>query len=60
MAVQLKNRLEGDLKIVVPLIELLRGPSVEQLLPAVLAAMQKRTDLPCESGDAAAWEEGSL
>jgi acyl transferase domain-containing protein/acyl carrier protein len=60
MAVQLKNRIEADLKIVIPMIEFLNGPSVEQLLPAVLTAMQGSMGSPCGRGDAAAWEEGSL
>ena len=35
MAVQLKNRIETDLGVVVPMIEFLQGPSVEQLVSSV-------------------------
>jgi acyl transferase domain-containing protein len=60
MAVQLKNRIEGDLRVVVPMMAFLQGPSVDELLPLVLSAI--------ESGDSASlaghapepWEEGTL
>lgn len=62
MAVQLKNRIESDLGIVVPMIQFLQGPSVEELTETVLAGLASggaggeapRQEL------AEAWEEGSL
>jgi acyl transferase domain-containing protein len=65
MAVQLKNRIESDLGAVVPMIQFLQGPSVEQLVSSVLDAVESRpVDAPAEAEAAAqmagAWEEGSL
>jgi acyl carrier protein len=60
MAVQLKNRIETDLGIVVPMIDFLQGPSVEQLVPSVCAAVQSSSPPIQEAGDAVVWEEGSL
>jgi hypothetical protein len=47
------------------MIQFLQGPSVEQLVPPVLDAVESRpADAPVEAGSAAlmagAWEEGSL
>jgi len=39
MAVQLKNQIETDLCAVVPMILFLQGPSVDQLVSPVLAAL---------------------
>jgi acyl transferase domain-containing protein/acyl carrier protein len=57
MAVQLKNRVESDLGVVIPMVQFLQGPSVDQLTPAVGGAL-------ATAGPQAAvleqWEEGSL
>jgi acyl transferase domain-containing protein len=62
MAVQLKNQVEADLGVVVPMIRLLDAPKLNQLLPLVLEAMAGvAPSLPAgavASGDA--WEEGSI
>jgi NAD(P)-dependent dehydrogenase (short-subunit alcohol dehydrogenase family)/acyl carrier protein len=61
MAVQLKNRIESDLRAIVPIIQFLHGPSVEQLVPAVLVAVQAQPFVPTPVEAAAElWEEGTL
>jgi acyl transferase domain-containing protein len=63
MAVQLKNRIEADLGLVVPMIQFLQGPSVEQLVPVLLDAAQSPTEGVAPRAAAAAeelWEVGSL
>jgi acyl transferase domain-containing protein len=59
MAVQLKNRIESDLGVIVPMIQFLQGPSVDQLAqivgeaaPAVVGPRTEALAVP--------WEEGSL
>jgi hypothetical protein len=37
MAVELKNKLEGDLQVSVPLLLLIQGPTVAELAGSVLA-----------------------
>jgi acyl carrier protein len=64
MAVQLKNRIETDLGLVIPMIEFLQGPSVEQLIPVVLAAAGGNAPgaspiAPVAAGEDT-WEVGSL
>jgi NADP-dependent 3-hydroxy acid dehydrogenase YdfG/acyl carrier protein len=46
MAVELKNRIEAELKVALPLIQLVQGPSVSELAEILLAQMA--------AGDAAA------
>ena len=60
MAVQLKNRIETDLGIVIPMIDFLQGPSVEQLVPAVCAAVKSNSPKIQASEEVEVWEEGSL
>jgi acyl transferase domain-containing protein len=62
MAVQLKNRIENDLRLMVPMIEFLQGPSVEQLAQSLLQRMEEMPATPAAREVAAdvAWEEGSL
>ena len=40
MAVELKNRIEADLQLAVPLIQVVQGPSVSELTEVLLAQMQ--------------------
>ncbi len=64
MAVQLKNRIEADLGLVIPMIQFLQGPSVEQLIPVLLEAAGSTVPGagPIATGDVAEemWEVGSL
>ena len=66
MAVQLKNRIEADLGLVIPMIQFLQGPSVEQLVPTLLEAadgsMAGAGPGPIATADAGeeVWEVGSL
>ncbi len=60
MAVQLKNRVEADLGAVLPIVRFLNGPSIEELVPTVVVAVQAIRHAPMESIDAVAWEDGSL
>jgi NAD(P)-dependent dehydrogenase (short-subunit alcohol dehydrogenase family) len=63
MAVQLKNRIEADLGLVVPMIQFLQGPSIEQLVPVLLDAAKSPTEGVVPRAAAAAeelWEVGSL
>jgi acyl carrier protein len=64
MAVQLKNRIEADLGLVIPMIQFLQGPSVEQLVPVLLEAAGDAVPGagPIATADVAEemWEVGSL
>jgi acyl transferase domain-containing protein len=61
MAVQLKNRIQVDTGSVVPMIQFLQDPSVEQLVPRIVEAMDLRKVGPAPATEPAqAWEEGSL
>jgi acyl transferase domain-containing protein len=62
MAVQLKSRIEADLATVMPMIQYLQGPSIEQLLLSVLKAVQTRTLVAVsgETADLGRWEAGTL
>jgi acyl transferase domain-containing protein/acyl carrier protein len=60
MAVQLKNRIEADLGVVLPMIQFLQGPSVEQLLPSLLDAAASPAAAVAAPASAASWEVGSL
>jgi short-subunit dehydrogenase/acyl carrier protein len=61
MAVELKNRIEADLAIVIPMVQLLEGPSIVQLSQAVfekLSAASAESNMP--STEVSSWEEGEL
>jgi acyl carrier protein len=62
MAVQLKNQIEKDLRVVVPMIRFLDGPSLSELVPSVLKAMSSEpVELPvASSSPGEPWEEGSI
>ena len=62
MAVQLKNRIESDLGATVPMIQFLDGPSVEQLVPSIVKAMDAGLDVSaaCHGKGETVWEEGTL
>jgi len=61
MAVQVKNSIEEDLGVVVPMIRFLQGPSVDELAPAVLQALETASDAAPEPVAAGTeWDEGSL
>ena len=53
-----KNQIGTDLGVVVPMILFLQGPSIEELTPSVLAAME--TTPSGEGAQETDWEEGSL
>lgn len=63
MAVQLKNRIETDLGVVVPMIRFLQGPSIEELTVSLLEHVES-AEAGHGVGSAAmaaeAWEEGTL
>ncbi|MBL8166328.1 MAG: SDR family NAD(P)-dependent oxidoreductase, partial [Anaerolineae bacterium] len=61
MAVELKNRIETHLRVVVPMAQLLQGPSVDQLASIVLEqlAALDTSAVAAESADDR-WEEGEL
>jgi hypothetical protein len=62
MAVQLKNQIETDLGVVVPMIQFLDGPSVERLAATVLSGIDlspSRQDAAKTAGEET-WEAGSL
>jgi acyl carrier protein len=62
MAVQLKNQIENDLGAVVSMIQFLQGPSVDQLTPAILEAVERGAVVSCagDAPDLDTWEEGSV
>jgi acyl carrier protein len=64
MAVQLRNRVEAALRLQLPLVELLGGPTVAKVALAVASRLEATAvDTPTGTtteAAAAAWEEGSL
>jgi acyl carrier protein len=61
MAVELKNRIEADLGVVIPMVQLLEGPSVNQLSQAVFEKLTAMSgELATQSAQASNWEEGEL
>jgi acyl carrier protein len=61
MAVQLKNQIENDLGLVVPMVQFLQGPSVASLAPVIqagfVAGASAGSPAPSESEG---WEAGTL
>ena len=61
MAVQIKNRIEADLGVVVPIVEFLQGPSLNELSPVILEAFQiLGVNAASPRQDEVAWEEGTF
>jgi acyl transferase domain-containing protein/acyl carrier protein len=61
MAVQIKNRIESDLGVAVPMIQFLQGPSLDELTPVILEVFQSRdVSAAAPQQDDEEWEEGSL
>lgn len=61
MAVELKNRIETDLGVVVPMVHLIEGPSVSQLSTFVFEKfIAAAGEITGQQNAAAAWEEGEL
>jgi acyl transferase domain-containing protein/acyl carrier protein len=60
MAVQLKSRIEADLGVVLPIIQFLRGPSVEELTSAVLETTQGNEQAAISADKEVSWELGTL
>jgi len=74
MAVQLKNGIEADLGVVVPMIRFLQGPCVDELVPTVAEALARAgaaapgapgttaeaTRAGRDAPEEEAWEEGTL
>jgi acyl carrier protein len=64
MAVQVRTRVEADLRVTLPMMSVLRGPSIEELAETILTAVTAALGRPeSEMGaaeDAVEWEEGAL
>jgi phthiocerol/phenolphthiocerol synthesis type-I polyketide synthase D len=60
MSVQLKSRIETDLGAVLPIIQFLRGPSVEELTLAVLEITQGNEPAAANADKEVSWELGTL
>jgi aryl carrier-like protein len=61
MAAQLKNRVEADIGAVVPMIQFLQGPSIEQLVGKILEAAEAPESEPALAmSGGQQWEEGSV
>jgi acyl transferase domain-containing protein/acyl carrier protein len=61
MAVQLKNKIEADLGIIIPLIRFLHGPSVGELVPSICEGLETNSIVQGnQSDDSVVWEEGSV
>ncbi len=61
MAVQLKTRIEAELGVTLAMIQFLKGPSVDELVPslvAAVAALAVAGGAPSKHPES--WEEGSL
>lgn len=61
MAVELKNRIEADLAVVIPMVQLLEGPSVNQLAQDVFEKLSATSAGPESASERTSkWEEGEL
>jgi acyl transferase domain-containing protein len=61
MAVQLRNRVESDLALTLPLTEILGGPTVKQLTQSIGVRLSDTVERPTEPATGApATEEGSI
>ena len=67
MAIELKNRIENDLHIVVPMVEFLQGPDVTQLASSVLDKLATEGAAPVPGAEGlvqepqeSEWESGLL
>jgi hypothetical protein len=63
MAVELKNRIEKNVGVVIPMVQLLQGPSIKELAGSVLAHLADSPggDMAQAQAQAAEdWEEGEL
>jgi short-subunit dehydrogenase/acyl carrier protein len=71
MAIELKNRIENDLRVVIPMVEFLQGPGVTQLASSVLdklategttqgAAPGAGADGPAQELQESEWEGGLI
>jgi NAD(P)-dependent dehydrogenase (short-subunit alcohol dehydrogenase family)/acyl carrier protein len=56
MALELRNRIRGDLEVTIPPAHLLQGPSVESLADEIAAQLSKGRELSAESTSSAAVE----
>lgn len=57
MAVELKNRIEANLHLVIPMTQLLQGPSVNQLTTTLVEQLAGQTMVEQAEDN---WEEGAL
>jgi NAD(P)-dependent dehydrogenase (short-subunit alcohol dehydrogenase family)/aryl carrier-like protein len=64
MAIELKNRMESDLGIIVPLVRLLDGPSATELTQLLVDRLDETTqygvDEAAEDEASRVWEEGEI
>ncbi len=60
MAVELKNRIETDLRIVIPMVHLIEGPSVSQLSGFIFEKLTATSKIIGKQNEASDWEEGEL
>jgi acyl transferase domain-containing protein/acyl carrier protein len=61
MAVQLKNKIEADFGIIIPLIRFLHGPSVGELVPSICEELETNSIVQRSQNDGSVvWEEGSV
>ena len=64
MAVELKNRIEIETGVVVPVVKFLRGPSIDQLATLILDQLEQSAApslvAPVEAVAVSDWEEGRL
>ena len=51
MGFELRNWIEGELRINIPVVELMQGPTVEKLTALILAQLEKAENPDAESGD---------
>ena len=58
MAVQLRNRIDNELMVSLPMVQFLQGPSVEQLASSLVDALPDFEGAP--TAVAHEWEEGTL
>jgi acyl transferase domain-containing protein/acyl carrier protein len=60
MAIQLRSRVETDLGAALPIVEFLRGASVDELALAILDATRRTEQPTINAGNGVSWEVGTL
>jgi hypothetical protein len=60
MAIQLRSQVEADLGAALPIIEFLRGASIDELASAIVEGTQRNEQPVANARNEVLWEVGTL